>query len=123
MAEAVADCRLSDKRAGPPLTSRRLPRLAWFVTAAIYLEIVFGALLRRPSADLGLCGDAKLWGWLQILFLGQVATWFELCVWLKVLNAGLIAIGSVWLVVGVLRQSRRRSETGRRRGSHCWGGS
>ena len=81
----------------------RLPFLAWFVTAAIYLEIILGALLRRPSADLGIFGDAKLWGWLQTLFLGQVATWFELCVWLKVLNATLIAIGSTWLVLRVLR--------------------
>ena len=83
-----------------------LPRLAWFVTAAIYLEIVLGALLRRPSADLGVGGGTELWGWLQTLLFGQVATWFELCVLLKVLNAGLIALGSVWLVVGVLRRSR-----------------
>ena len=82
---------------------KRLSRLAWFVTVAIYLEIVLGALLRRPS-DLGIVGDVKLWGWLQTLSLGQAATWFELCVWLKVLNAVLIAIGSTWLVVGVLRR-------------------
>jgi len=82
----------------------RLPLLAWAVTAAIYLEIILGALLHRPSADLGIFGDAKLWGWLQSLFLGQVATWFELCVWLKVLNAAVIAIGSTWLVLRVLRQ-------------------
>jgi heme o synthase len=85
--------------------SRRLPRLAWLVTAAIYLEIFLGALLRRPSAGLGIVGDAKLCDWLQSLLLGQVATWFELCVWLKVLNAGLIAIGSAWLIVAVLRQT------------------
>ncbi len=82
---------------------KRLSRLAWFVTVAIYLEIVLGALLRRPS-DLGIVGDVKLWGWLQTLSLGQAATWFELCVWLKVLNAVLIAISSMWLVVGVLRR-------------------
>ena len=86
---------------------KRLSRLAWFVTVAIYLEIVFGALLRRPSADLGIVGDAKLWGWLQTLLLGQAATWFELCVWLKVLNAALIAIGSI--VVGDRRAAAARS--------------
>ena len=85
-----------------------------------------GALLRRPSTDLGIFGDAKLWGWLQTLSLGQVATWFELCVWLKVLNAGLIALGATWLVVGVLRHSRQRvpllgtnSAVGEPSGRHC----
>ena len=52
-----------------------------------------GRMLRRPSADARHFGVRELWGWLQSLLFGQVATWFELCVWLKVLNAGLIAIG------------------------------
>jgi hypothetical protein len=69
-----------------------LLRLAWLVTAAIYLEIVLGAQLRRPSAAGGF-GVFDLW------------------VWLKVINAGLIAIGVVWLLIGVLRHAR------------SWGGS
>jgi protoheme IX farnesyltransferase len=88
-----------------PLADRRLPRLAWLVTALIYLEIVLGAQLRRPSADAAF-GGAPLPPWLQSVLVGQVATWFELWVWLKVLNAGLIACGVAWLVVGVLKSAR-----------------
>lgn len=95
----------SPESTGGRSTSSGLLRLAWLVTAAIYLEIVLGALLRRPSAGLGIVGDARLWGWLQSLLLDQVATWFELCVWLKVINAVMIGVGSAWLVVGVLRQA------------------
>jgi protoheme IX farnesyltransferase len=83
---------------------RPLLRLAWLLTALIYLEIVLGAQLRRPSADAGF-GGATLPPWLQTLLLGQVATWFELWVWLKVINAGLIAMGVVWLVVRVLQRA------------------
>jgi protoheme IX farnesyltransferase len=82
----------------------RLPRLAWLLTALIYVEIVLGAQLRRPSADAAF-GGAALPPWLQTFLLGQAATWFELWVWLKVINAGLIALGVVWLVVGVLRHA------------------
>ena len=37
--------------------------------------------------------------------MARLATWFELWVWLKVINAGLIALGVAWLVVRVLRQA------------------
>jgi len=84
--------------------TRRLAQLAWLVTAAIYLEIVLGAQLRRPSADAAF-GGAELPRWLSALLCGQVATWFKLWVWLKVINAGLIALGVAWLVVRVLRQA------------------
>ncbi len=73
---------------------RRLPRLAWLVTALVYLEIVLGAQLRRPSADAAF-GGATLPPWLHTVLLGQVATWFELWVWLKVINAGLVAWASL----------------------------
>ncbi len=83
---------------------RRSLRLAWLVTALIYLEIVLGAQLRRPSADAAF-GGASLPPWLQTFLLGQAATWFELWVWLKVINAGLIALGVAWLVVRVWRHA------------------
>ena len=88
-----------------PAAGRGLLRLAWLVTVLIYLEIVLGAQLRRPSADAAF-GGAALPSWLQAVLLGQAATWFELWVWLKVINAGLIAVGVAWLVMGVLRHSR-----------------
>ena len=87
-------------------------RLAWFVTAAVYVEIVLGAQLRRPSAELGF-GAIELSDWMKRLTFGQAASWFELWVWLKVLNAGVIALGIAWLVVRLLRQRRtaaRRDE-------------
>jgi heme a synthase len=83
------------------------PRLAWLVTLALYVEIVLGALLRRPATNAALAG-AELWTWLKTLSAGQIATWFEACVWLKVINAGLIAVGVAWLVIGASRQRLAR---------------
>ncbi len=88
--------------------SHLLSRLAWIVTAAIYLEIIFGALLRRPSAEAAFAG-ANLPGWMKTLCMDQVATWFELLVWLKVINAGLIAVGVVWLWVAERRPAGPRA--------------
>lgn len=93
--------------------TRRLARLAWLVTAAIYVEIVLGAQLRRPSADAAF-GGADLPRWIPALLFGQVATWFEMWVWLKVINAGLIALGVAWLVVRVLRQAGGEAMLARR---------
>jgi heme o synthase len=87
--------------------------LPWLVTAAIYLEIVLGAQLRRPSADAAF-GGATLPEWMKTLCFGQAATWFELWVWLKVINAGLIALGVVWLVAASSRRLNGRSVPMRR---------
>jgi cytochrome c oxidase assembly protein subunit 15 len=65
----------------------RLQRLAWLLLAVIYLEIVFGAILRRPSVDTT-PGDVGLW------------------VWLKLITAGLIVLSAGWLLAGVLRHLR-----------------
>lgn len=70
----------------------RLLRLAWLVTAAIYVEIVLGAELRRPSASAGFGADEL----------------FQWCVWLKVVNAFLIALGVASLLVGIVRQQNLR---------------
>ena len=63
---------------------RRLRQLPLAVTAALYLQIVLGAQLRHVSPDGGI-------------------GWFELSVWLKLIAAGLIAVGVVWLLVFVMR--------------------
>lgn len=65
----------------------RWRRLAWLLTAALYLEIVFGAQLRRPSSDT-VFGSADLW------------------VWLKVINGGLIVFAAAWLLAGVWAGAR-----------------
>ena len=75
-----------------------LPRLGWFVTGAIYLEIILGAELRRPSANTAFGGS----------------DWFEFWVWLKIINAGLIALGVACLVIGVLRRAGNDSMLVRR---------
>ena len=88
----------------PPLRDSPY-RMAWLITFALYLEIVLGAVLRRPSANAVLAGP-ELWAWLKTLSAGQITTWFELCVWLKIINAGLIAIGVTWLLAGALQHAR-----------------
>ncbi len=55
-------------------------RWSWFLVAAIYVEIVIGAILRRPSSDT-MYGSATFW------------------VWLKVLNAALIAAIALLLLI------------------------
>jgi cytochrome c oxidase assembly protein subunit 15 len=75
----------------PHRQGRRGQRLALAVTLAIYVEIVLGAQLRHLSWD-------------------SRTGWFSLCVWLKLITAGLITIGLGWLVVHVL--GRLRDETG-----------
>jgi cytochrome c oxidase assembly protein subunit 15 len=67
--------------------ARRLHRWALAVTVALYLEIVLGAQLRHLSPV-------------------GVPAWFELWVWLKLITAGLIAVGLVWLLLGVWRHFR-----------------
>jgi len=65
--------------------ARRLHRLALVVAAAVYLQIVLGAQLRHVAPG----------GWLG---------WFQLWVWLKLILAGLIAVGAVGLLVYMLRR-------------------
>ncbi len=62
-----------------------LRRLAWLLPAAVYLEIVFGALLRRPSPS---------------TTPGDVGPW----IWMKVINAGLIVLLAAWLLAAIWRQ-------------------
>jgi cytochrome c oxidase assembly protein subunit 15 len=63
-----------------------LKRLALFLTAALYGEIILGAQLRHQPLD-------------------PAPGWFELWVWLKLIGAGLIAAAMVWLLVDVRRQA------------------
>lgn len=65
--------------------ARGLHRLALALTVALYLEIVLGAQLRHVPPD-GPPGWSVLW------------------VWLKLITAGLIAVGVVWLMIHVLRR-------------------
>ena len=62
---------------GPVHFSARI-RLLWALVLAIYLEIVLGTQLRVPSIAVG-------------------GNWFQLLVWVKVINAALIAAGLAWL--------------------------
>jgi cytochrome c oxidase assembly protein subunit 15 len=62
---------------------RMLQGLALGLCLALYLQIVLGAQLRHVS-------------------LADPPGWFNVWVWLKLIVAGLIAIGVVWLVIRVL---------------------
>lgn len=76
------------QRGGPARAhpaARALHRLATASVPALYVEIVLGAQLRHVSPL-----DAP--------------GWFTLWVWLKLIAAGLIAGGVLWLVVHVLRR-------------------
>ena len=66
---------------------RVLQGLALGLCSALYLQIILGAQLRHLSAL-------------------EVPGPFELWVWVKLIVAGLIAIGVVWLVIHVLRSAR-----------------
>jgi cytochrome c oxidase assembly protein subunit 15 len=74
------------KRGGP---ARLLPGLALALCLALYLQIVLGAQLRHMSPL-------------------DPPGWFNVWVWLKLIVAGLIAIGVVWLWVYVFRGARDR---------------
>jgi len=69
------------------------PAAAWLhsgsvvLAAAVYLQIVFGAQLRHIPSE----------SWLG---------WFPLWIWAKVILAGLLTAGVVWLLVHVLRRHR-----------------
>ncbi|MCE5266843.1 MAG: hypothetical protein LLG00_03040 [Planctomycetaceae bacterium] len=69
-------------------------RSAWLLVAAMYLEIVLGALLRRPSST---TMPVNMW----------------LLVWLKVINAALIAVLGVWLCLRLRGQGKRAFEASR----------
>jgi len=74
---------------GPPKklpAARRLHGLALAATVALYLQIVLGAQLRHVS-PVGAPG------------------WFNLWVWLKLILAGLILLGVIWLLVAVIRRA------------------
>jgi cytochrome c oxidase assembly protein subunit 15 len=74
-----------DKAQAHP-AARQVQRLAGFTTLALYLQIVLGAQLRHLSPD-------------------SRPGWFEFWVWLKLITAGLIAAGVVWLLIYVLRRA------------------
>lgn len=65
------------------------------LAAALYVQIVLGAQLRHipPQSGMG---------------------WFVLWVWAKVILAGLLAAGVIWLLVHVLRRHRDRPALARR---------
>ena len=65
--------------------ARGLHRLTLVLTVGIYLQIVLGAQLRHVSPQ----------SW---------PGWFELWVWLKLIAAGLLSVGVVWLLIRVLRR-------------------
>ncbi len=67
---------------------RRLQGLALAVTLALYVQIVLGAQLRHVTPAGGVVS-------------------FEAWVWLKLITAGLIEIGVVWLLVDARRIGRR----------------
>ena len=75
--------------------ARWLKRLAWFLTVALYLEIILGAQLRHqpPDPDPG---------------------WFRLWVWLKLIGAGLMALAMVWLLLIVWRRASDQPKIARR---------
>ncbi|MEN6451332.1 MAG: hypothetical protein ABFC96_12645, partial [Thermoguttaceae bacterium] len=72
------------RAADPWATAIRSRRLAWLLVSAIYIEIVLGALLRRPSANTT-PANMNLW------------------LWLKVINAALILILCFWLLASLRR--------------------
>jgi cytochrome c oxidase assembly protein subunit 15 len=67
--------------------ARRVQWMTLAVAVALYLEIVIGAQLRHQVAG----------AWAVDTWTG----WFELWVWLKLIGAGLIAVGVAWLLVDV----------------------
>jgi len=75
------------RRQRPHRRGRLLRRLALAAVLSVYLQIVLGAQLRHlwPGAGTG---------------------WFALWVWLHLIVAGLVALGSVWLLVLVTRGLR-----------------
>ncbi len=85
--------------------ARRLHRLGLAVTLGVYLMIVLGVQLRHQPTDGGV-GGFEVWGWLKFLTVGLVSTWFQLWVLLKLLAAGLLAIGLAWLWIHLRRHFR-----------------
>lgn len=67
----------------------RIWRLSQAVVVLCYVEIILGAQLRHPGIE----------GWPR---------WFELLVWLKLLCAGVIALGAICLAVMAWRGADRR---------------
>jgi cytochrome c oxidase assembly protein subunit 15 len=65
--------------------ARTLARWTMILAAALYLEIVFGAQLRHVS------------------LLGETG-WFAVWVWIKLIMAGLIAVGVGWLWLYAVRR-------------------
>ena len=96
-----------------PPDAGRLRRLArclqgnQAVMAGIYAMIILGVLLRHQPMDGGVAGF-RVFGWLEPLTFGLAATWFQFWLFLKLLGAGLLTIGLLWLVVDVWRHVRRR---------------
>ena len=88
--------------------ARGLHRLTLALTVGIYLQIVLGAQLRHVPPQ------------------GQPG-WFEFWVWLKLIAAGLISVGVVWLLVRVLRRPIGGTQCRRQRGTLCcpteWAGT
>jgi len=74
---------------------RRISRLSRLVVVFCYVEIILGALLRHPGSE----------GWPR---------WFELLVWLKLLGAGLIGLGTVGLAMLARRAAARVAMGGHR---------
>lgn len=67
--------------------TRLVRGLAVVATVGLYVQIVLGANLRHIAPEDG-------------------PGWFDLCVWLHLINAGLVTIVIAWLVVFVLRRFR-----------------
>ncbi len=80
---------LNDQEPRRQAVARRVQWMALAVAVALYLQIIFGAQLRHQVAG----------AWAVDAWTG----WFELWVWLKLIGAGLIAAGVVWLLVDVSR--------------------
>ena len=86
----------SEAAKGQP-APRMLQGLALALCLALYVQIVLGAQLRHVSPV-------------------AAPGWFDLWVWLKLIVAGLIAIGVVWLVIHVFRSARGEAMVVRRSG-------
>jgi cytochrome c oxidase assembly protein subunit 15 len=78
---------LGDQEPRREAVARRVQWMTLAVAVALYLEIVIGAQLRHQVAG----------AWAVDTWTG----WFELWVWLKLIGAGLIAVGVAWLLVDV----------------------
>lgn len=81
---------LESRRQKDHTAARQLQRFAAAATVGIYLQIVLGAQLRHlpPDASVG---------------------WFQLWVWLHLIVAGLVLLGTVWLLI--LAHGRFRGES------------